>query len=98
MGMTEQEKLDKVISGLECCRMPFAKCYGGGCPYFENEGCKATLKREALEMLKALSKFKKYFDGMYGNGFEVAHWHLNGALEPFDRFYDSAIEEMELSD
>ena len=44
---------EKVIKGLECCKMPFSKCYDGGCPYFEDEGCKAKLKREALELLKA---------------------------------------------
>lgn len=49
----EQKKLKKVINGLECCKMPFSKCYDGGCPYFEDEGCKAKLKREALELLKA---------------------------------------------
>lgn len=40
--------------------------------------------REAVE-------FKKYFDDMYGQGLEVANWHLNGDLEPFDTFYESAI-------
>ena len=44
---------EKVIAGLECCKMPFSKCYDGGCPYFEDEGCKAKLKREAMELLKA---------------------------------------------
>lgn len=44
---------EKVINGLECCKIPFTKCYDGGCPYFEDEGCKAKLKREALELLKA---------------------------------------------
>lgn len=51
--MTEQEKREKVIRGLECCKIPFSKCYNGGCPYFDDEGCKAKLKREALELLKA---------------------------------------------
>lgn len=45
--------LEKVIKGLECCKIPFTKCYNGGCPYFENDGCKARLKGDALALLKA---------------------------------------------
>jgi hypothetical protein len=29
---------------------------------------------------------------MYGKGLDIANWHLNGALEPFDNFYESACE------
>ncbi len=45
--------LERVIKGLECCKIPFRKCYNGGCPYFKNDGCKARLKGDALELLKA---------------------------------------------
>lgn len=38
--------------------------------------------------------FKEYFDGLYGRGLTVGNWHLNGALEPFDNFYDKAVDEM----
>lgn len=48
--MTDREK---VIKGLECCKIPFTKCYDGGCPYFENDGCKARLKGDALALLKS---------------------------------------------
>lgn len=37
-------------------------------------------------------RFKQYFDELYGQGLEVANWHQNGGLEPFDNFYESAIE------
>ena len=47
------DKREKVIKGLECCKIPFTKCYNGGCPYFENDGCKARLKGDALALLKA---------------------------------------------
>lgn len=40
----------------------------------------------------ALVRFKKYFDELYGQGLEIANWHQNGELEPFDNFYESAIE------
>jgi hypothetical protein len=43
---------------------------------------------------KQLLKFKEYFDELYGKGLEIANWHLNGDLEPFDSFYESAIESM----
>lgn len=37
-------------------------------------------------------QFKKYFDELYGQGLEVANWHQNGETEPFDTFYESALE------
>ena len=39
-----------------------------------------------------LTAFKEYFKDLYGQGLEVANWHQNGELEPFDNFYESAIE------
>lgn len=39
-----------------------------------------------------LKRFKEYFDELYGKGLYVAGWHMNGNLEPFDNFYESAIE------
>lgn len=45
--------------------------------------------------IKALLAFKEYFSDLYGNGLEVANWHKNGALEPFDNFYESAEDEYE---
>lgn len=44
--------------------------------------------------VKRLKVFKSYFDELYGKGLEFANWHLNGDLEPFDNFYESAIQEM----
>lgn len=43
------------------------------------------------EVMEAI-KFKEYFDELYGTGLEVANWHLNGEFEPFDNFYESAME------
>ena len=42
----------------------------------------------AIEALK----FKEYFDGLYGQGLEIANWHQNGELEPFDNFYENALD------
>lgn len=47
------------------------------------------------EEMNALFAFKSYFDNLYGDGLNVANFHLNGATEPFDNFYDSAMEEYE---
>ena len=59
-----------------------------GCRNFEeeNENLKAEIER--------LTAFKSYFDGLYGKGLDVANWHENGELEPFDNFYDDAVKEM----
>ena len=45
-----------------------------------------------MEECREATKFKKYFDELYGQGLEIANWHQNGDLEPFDNFYDSAID------
>ena len=45
-----------------------------------------------VEELKEAREFKKYFDELYGEGLEVTNWHKNGDLEPFDSFYESALE------
>ncbi len=43
--------------------------------------------------LKALRAFKEYFDDMYGQGYEIADFHMNGDTEPFDNFFASAMDE-----
>lgn len=41
--------------------------------------------------IKAL-KFQNYFMELYGEGLEVANWHLNGYLESLDNFIESGLE------
>jgi hypothetical protein len=43
---------------------------------------------------KQLQAFYNYFSELYGKGLEVANWHLNGDLEPFDEFFVSAEENL----
>ena len=55
--MTDQERLEKVIGGLECCYEFFRPC--GECPYMDDDGlCGATVPNgmvgDALEILRAL--------------------------------------------
>ena len=40
----------------------------------------------------ALKAYKDYFADCYGQGYEVANYHLNGDLEPMDSFIDGAQE------
>lgn len=48
-------------------------------------------ERKELEALRA---FKSYFDDcMVGQGYDIANFHMNGELEPFDNFYDTAMME-----
>ena len=57
---------EQVIKGLECCKIPFTKCYNSECPYFENEGCKARLKGDALALLKAQEPMEPTLDIRHG--------------------------------
>ena len=41
----------------------------------------------------ALKAYKNYFADCYGQGYEVANYHLNGDLEPLDSFIDGAEVE-----
>lgn len=49
---------------------------------------------EQAEEARKLKEFYDYFAELYGKGLEVANWHMNGELEPFDNFFDCAEEEM----
>ena len=53
---------------------------------------------EQAERVQELERFKEYFDELYGQGLEVAEWHMNGDLELFDNFYEGAIENMDGDD
>ena len=56
--------------------------------YLIKNGASVFNPRERLQLVS----FKEYFKDFYGQGLEVANWHQNGELEPFDNFYESAIE------
>ena len=55
--MTEQEKREKVIKGLECCMINPDFCDRTNCPYAvesdENDYCDTKLIKDALALLKA---------------------------------------------
>lgn len=57
------------------------------------------LVHETLIIEGAVTPYKAfyiYFKNLYGQGLEIANWHQNGDLEPFDEFFESA--EMEMND
>lgn len=95
--MTEQEKRKKVIEGLKELHSHFRAMAGisSSRQGRANHIGSARTIENAIALLKSLSAFKEYFDGLYGQGLDVANYHLNGATEPFDNFYDSAMEEYE---
>lgn len=47
-----------------------------------------------LKELQGLQEFYNYFAELYGKGLEIANWHMNGNLEPFDEFFEAAEQEM----
>lgn len=49
-------------------------------------------KLGTVEECKESVRFKKYFDELYGQGLEVMNFHKNGDTEPFDAFYEDALE------
>lgn len=53
-----------------------------------------ALCEEMENIAKEYRAFKEFFDALYGRNLTVGNWHLNGALEPFDNFYDKAVDDM----
>lgn len=45
---------------------------------------------------KAFQRFHSYWKDLYGEGLSIVGWNLNGELEPFEHFFDSAEEYMNL--
>ena len=98
--MIDKKKQKMVIMGLECRLNINSSKYKNclSCDYRHDlDHCQWACQvdgvlEDALSLLRELIAFKEYFDDLYGTGLEVANWHMNGALEPFDSFYDSVIE------
>ena len=80
--MMDRPKLEEVINGLQDVIDREELCIQ------ESEDAIVA----AIAMTKALSAFKECFDDLYGQGLEIINWHMNGETEPFDNFYESALE------
>ena len=51
------------------------------------------------DLLEACEKAEQFLEGIisfYGQGLEVANWHLNGSTEPFDNFIEDNSDGTEL--
>nr|DAE14277.1 MAG TPA: hypothetical protein [Siphoviridae sp. ct0uL16] len=95
---------EQIVKALEYCSN------AGDCKKcafnVRNANCINILMRHTIDLInrqkaeiEKLKAFKSSFDELYGKGLDIANWHLNGALEPFDSFYESALQEMmEVSD
>ena len=59
--------LEKVIKGLECCSSMIPYCSANTCSYYDVPvNCRATLERDALELLKAHeTTAEKDWEGLY---------------------------------
>lgn len=55
----------------------------------------ASIDRQIDAAVKPYKAFYDYFKELYGTGLEIANWHMNGDLEPFDNFFESAENEMD---
>ena len=67
--------------------------YGTQCKPEVISAAISLINRQQAE-IERLKAFKSYFDELYGKGIDVANWHLNSELEPFDNFYESALQEV----
>lgn len=91
--MTDNE----IIKALECCSNgePCANCpYQKQCDETDLAEIALDLINRQQAEIERLKAFKSYFDGLYGKGLDVANWHLNSELEPFDNFFESALQEV----
>jgi hypothetical protein len=85
--MDNQEGVQEMIDDLRS--VPDSKLSREGCLEL------ADYIDELQNENRKLKAFHDYFSELYGQGLEIAYWHGNGDLEPFDNFFESAKEEME---
>lgn len=60
----------------------------------ETKALQDDIKKRVEDAVAPYKAFYDYFKELYGTGLDVANWHLNGELEPFDEFFESAEHEM----
>lgn len=96
--ITDEEiksSLEVIATTRNCNECKIRNCKWGTC------NCSQITANAALDLvnrqqaeIERLKAFKSYFDELYGKGLDVANWHLNSELEPFDNFYESALQEV----
>ena len=100
MNMNKTNRLKTIRNWKYCRKHSQEDCERANCPYRSEVSCEWLLSKDIVSILdadtrelNALRNFKQYFDSLYGQGLEVANWHMNGNFESFDNFYDSAMAE-----
>ena len=90
-----KSSLEVIATTHNCNECKIRNCKWGTC------NCSQITANAALDLvnrqqaeIERLKAFKSYFDELYGKGLDVANWHLNSELEPFDNFYESASQEV----
>ena len=51
-------------------------------------GCAETLAKAVAEIERLTARLDDIRESLYGKGFYVAGWHLNGDLEPVDTWFE----------
>jgi len=62
----------------------------------EIKALQESIKKQIDDAVAPYKSFYNHFKSLYGQGLEVTNWHLNGDLEPYDSFFDLAVEDTEL--
>ena len=52
------------------------------------EGCAETLAKAVVEIERLTATLDDIRDKLYGQGFEVSGWHLNGYQAPLDSWFE----------
>lgn len=96
--ITDEEiksSLEVIATTRNCNECKIRNCKWGTC------NCSQITANAALDLvnrqqaeIERLKAFKSYFDELYGQGLDIANWHLDGDLEPFDNFFEAALQEM----
>tara|TARA_R110001606_G_scaffold8453_3_gene37204 strand:+ start:7390 stop:7632 length:243 start_codon:yes stop_codon:yes gene_type:complete len=76
--MSTKEQLGKL------CR----EAYHKGSPLSIEEIVSLADKLYQAEIAESAAKLADIKDSLYGQGLQVANWHLNGELEPLDNFFE----------
>lgn len=96
-GLSDEEYKDYVIEGAE--RFNEAKFYDEmieaykDMPDYEEVEAIATQESVSKQIENVVAPYKafyEYFRELYGQGLEVANWHMNDEMEPFDDFFEAA--------
>lgn len=56
----------------------------------ETKALQESIKKQIEFAVSPYKAFYDYFFELYGQGLEIANWHQNGELEPFDVLFESA--------